>query len=111
MTYGAHKFHPYHTLSSHFYISRPLFAHRPSLDSWPEDLRTALYQATRDAVLWQRQLSEQEVRDARQLIEDEGCLIEQLTAAEQQAFVGAVKPQHDDARERFGDTIFQHANL
>src|SRR5262249_58732309 len=30
VTYGVHKFHRFHTLSNHFYISRPIFVHRPS---------------------------------------------------------------------------------
>ena len=28
VTYGVHKFHHFHTLTSHFYISRPIFVHR-----------------------------------------------------------------------------------
>ena len=28
VTYGVHKFHKFHTLSYHFYISRPIFLHR-----------------------------------------------------------------------------------
>ena len=28
VTYGVHKFHRFHTLTSHFYISRPIFLHR-----------------------------------------------------------------------------------
>src|SRR5262245_21914638 len=35
VTYGVHKFHKFHTLSNHFYISRPIFLHRPSFESWP----------------------------------------------------------------------------
>ena len=29
VTYGVHKFHKFHTLTYHFYISRPIFLHRP----------------------------------------------------------------------------------
>ena len=29
VTYGVHKFHRFHTISNHFYISRPIFLHRP----------------------------------------------------------------------------------
>ena len=38
VTYGVHKFHKFHTLTYHFYISRPMFLHRPSFDAWPDDL-------------------------------------------------------------------------
>ena len=111
VTYGAHKFHPYHTLSNHFYISRPIIIHRDSVDAWPEDLTAAMYQAAQEAIVFQRKLSEQEAQDSYQAIADEGCQIEHLTAAEQQAFVDAVKPQHDDARDIFGEKIFQLAGL
>ena len=36
-TYGVHKFHRFHSLTSHFYLSRPIFLHRPSYDAWPSD--------------------------------------------------------------------------
>ncbi|MGH7227487.1 MAG: TRAP transporter substrate-binding protein, partial [Gemmataceae bacterium] len=32
VTYGVHNFHKFHTLSYHFYISRPIFLHRASLE-------------------------------------------------------------------------------
>ena len=41
VTYGVHKFHRFHTLSNHFYISRPIFLHRPTFDAWPDDLKSA----------------------------------------------------------------------
>ena len=39
VTYGVHKFHRFHTLSNHFYISRPIFLHRPTFDARPADLK------------------------------------------------------------------------
>ncbi len=57
VTYGVHKFHKYHTLSSHFYISRPIFLHRASFDAWPQDLQRAMQHAVTDAVAYQRDLA------------------------------------------------------
>ena len=111
VTYGVHKFHRYHTLSNHFYISRPIFAHRGSVDGWPDDVRAAMHAAVRDAVTFQRRLSEQEAIDARKEIEDAGCEIVALTPDQHAAFVRAVKPQHDDARAIFGDEIFRLAGV
>ena len=111
VTYGVHKYHRYHTLSNHFYISRPIFAHRDSVDGWPADLKAALYEAVSESIGFQRGLAEQEAVDARKAIEDEGCEIAELTGAEHDAFVRAVSPQHDDAREIFGDEILRLANL
>src|SRR5579862_7060582 len=39
VTYGVHTFHRFHALTSHFYISRPIFVHRAAFDAWPEDLQ------------------------------------------------------------------------
>lgn len=111
VTYGVHKFHRYHTLSNHFYISRPIFAHRDSVDAWPEEVRAEMYDAVSCAVAFQRGLAEQEAIDAKKAIEDEGCEITELTEEEHNAFVHALAPQHDDAREIFGDDIFGFANL
>ena len=42
VTYGVHKFHRFHTLTNHFYISRPIFLHRDAFDAWPADLQRAM---------------------------------------------------------------------
>ena len=111
VTYGVHKFHRYHTLSNHFYISRPIFAHRDTVDAWPDDLRAAMNKAVQDSVIFQRGLAGEESIDARKAIEDEGCEIVELAPDEHDAFVRAVEPQHQDAREIFGDEMFKLANL
>src|SRR3954447_6929488 len=45
VTYGVHKFHQHHSVTNHFYISRPIFLHRTSFDAWPADLQAALREA------------------------------------------------------------------
>ena len=107
VTYGAHKYHRYHTLSNHFYISRSIMCHRDTYESWPEDIQTAMQEAVRDAIIWQRGQAEQEAIESRQAIEDEGCEIVELTPEEHAEFVQAVKPQHDEARQVFGDKMFE----
>ena len=56
VTYGVHKFHHYNTISNHFYISRPIFLHRPSFDGWPDDLKAAMQRLVKEAVTFQRGL-------------------------------------------------------
>jgi TRAP-type C4-dicarboxylate transport system substrate-binding protein len=102
VTYGVHRLHRHHTLTGHFYVSRPIFAHRATVDAWPAELRTALRRATREAVLHQRELSEQEAVDSRTAIEEAGCEIVTPTPEEHAAFRAAVRVQHDEARERYG---------
>ena len=72
VTYGVHKFHRFHTLSNHFYISRPIFVHRTAFDAWPDDLKDAMRGAVKDAIAFQRDLHVREEDDARSAIEAAG---------------------------------------
>ena len=106
VTYGVHKFHKFHTLTSHFYISRPIFLHRASFDGWPEELKRAIRQAVVEAVTFQRQLALEEHEAARKIIEEAGCESVELNANEHAAFVAAVQPLLTDARRMYGDEMF-----
>jgi TRAP-type C4-dicarboxylate transport system substrate-binding protein len=105
VTYGVHKLHRYHTLSSHFYLTRGLYVNRTAVGGWPAELRDAVRAATREAIGQQRELAVAEEAIARQAIEQEGCEIVELSAAERHAFARAVRPLHDEARQRFCDAI------
>lgn len=107
VTYGVHKLHPYHTMTNHFYISRGIFANRTAYYAWPEDLKEAMSEAVREAVIFQRDLCVVEAKEARASIEKQGCEIVDLTPDEHNEFVKTVKPQRDDAREVFGDEMFE----
>jgi TRAP-type transport system periplasmic protein len=106
VTYGVHKFHRFHTLSNHFYISRPIFLHRTTFDAWPADLQRAIRNAITHAIAFQRELHVQEEQDARKAIEAQGCEIVELSTAEHDAFVAAVAPLLNDARATFGQPLF-----
>lgn len=106
VTYGVHKFHRFHTLSNHFYISRPIFLHRPAFDAWPADVQRAMRNAITDAIAFQRELHVQEEKEARKAIEAQGCEIVALTAAEHVTFATAVTPLINEARGTFGTTLF-----
>jgi tripartite ATP-independent transporter DctP family solute receptor len=107
VTYGVHKFHKFHTLTSHFYISRPIFLHRTAFDAWPEDLKRAMQKAVKEAVEFQRQLAVEEHAQSRQAIEDAGCEIVELSPEEHAAFVAAVQPLLADARKMYGEEMFK----
>lgn len=107
VTYGVHNFHKYHTLTSHFYISRPIFLHRASFDAWPLDLQNAMREAVTEAVAFQRQLAVEENTQSRQAIEAAGCEIVELTSAEHDAFVAAVQPLLTEARGMYGEAMFK----
>jgi TRAP-type transport system periplasmic protein len=106
VTYGVHKFHRFHTVTNHFYISRPIFLHRTAFEGWPEDLQRAMQTAVRRAVEFQRELAIEEDRAARAAILDEGCEIVALTADEHAAFRAAVAPLTAEARGTYGQKMF-----
>jgi TRAP-type transport system periplasmic protein len=109
VTYGVHKFHHFHTVTNHFYISRPIFLHRPSFDAWPPDMQHAMRAAVARAIRFQRDLAIEEDREARAAIEAEGCEITTLTAAEHAAFRAAVAPLLNDAQGTYGREMFDMA--
>jgi TRAP-type C4-dicarboxylate transport system substrate-binding protein len=106
VTYGVHKFHKFHTLSNHFYISRPIFFHRDAFESWPKDLQDAMRAAVKNAVAYQRGLAVEEHEQSRRAIEAEGCTVNALTPDEHAQFVAAVQPLLADARQMYGEEMF-----
>jgi tripartite ATP-independent transporter DctP family solute receptor len=107
VTYGVHKLHKFHTLTSHFYVSRPIFLHRTSFDAWPPELQRAMRKAVSEAVAFQRRLVLEEQQAARKTIEAAGCEIVELTPEEHAAFVAVVQPLLADARKIYGDEMFK----
>src|SRR5580692_3300594 len=106
VTYGVHKFHHFHTVTNHFYISRPIFLNRPQFDSWPEDLQRAMREAIQPAVAFQRGLAIKEDREARAAIEAAGCEITALAADEHAKFREGVAPLLSDAQRVYGQKMF-----
>ncbi len=111
VTYGVHKFHRFHTLTSHFYISRPVFVHRATFDGWPDDLQAAMREAVTEAIAFQRDLHEHEEEEARAAIVAAGCEVAELTAAENAAFAAAVQPIYGEARRQYGDDLMVPAGI
>jgi TRAP-type C4-dicarboxylate transport system substrate-binding protein len=106
VTYGVHKFHRFHTVTNHFYVSRPIFLNRMQCDAWPPDLQAAMREAVARAVQFQRELAIEEDREARAAILAAGCEITELTAPEHAKFRAAVAPLLNDARRAYGDELF-----
>jgi TRAP-type C4-dicarboxylate transport system substrate-binding protein len=107
VTYGVHKFHRFHTVTNHFYISRPIFLHRPSFDGWPADLQNAMREAAKQAIGFQRGQAIEEDREARAAIEAAGREITELTADEHAQFRAAVAPLLAEARGVYGSEMFE----
>jgi TRAP-type C4-dicarboxylate transport system substrate-binding protein len=106
VTYGVHKFHRFHTLSNHFYISRPIFVHRPTFDAWPDDLKSAMREEVARAVAMQRDWHEREEEESRRAIEQEGGKVVELDETQHAVFVGAVQPMLREAQQTYGAKLF-----
>ncbi len=111
VTYGIYTYHQFHTATSHSYLSRPIFVHRPSFEAWPEAVRVELRAAVRDAVAFQRDLHDQEEEESAAMIRAAGGEIIELTADEHAAFVAAVAPIYDEARAKFSPELLSLVNL
>lgn len=107
VTYGVHKFHKFHTVTNHVYLSRPIFLHRQSFDGWPGDLQDAMRRAVGEAVALQRELAIEEGVRARGIIEGEGGEVLELTPDEHARFVATVMPVLDDFRKVHGNGLFE----
>src|SRR6266581_2976642 len=92
VTYGVHKYHRFHSATNHFYLSRPIFLHRPTFDGWPRALQEELREAVLDAIGFQRELHVKEEEDAMIAIRAERGEILELTRDEHNTFVAAVTP-------------------
>jgi TRAP-type C4-dicarboxylate transport system substrate-binding protein len=106
VTYGVHKFHHFHTVTNHFYISRPIFLHRPAFDAWPADLQRAMRAAVKRAIAFQRDLAIEEDHEARAAIEAAGCEITELSVDEHAQFRAAVAPLLAEAQGTYGQRMF-----
>ena len=107
VTYGVHKFHRFHTVTNHFYISRPIFFNRTQFDAWPKDLQDAMRAAVKKAVAFQRDLAIEEDRESRAAIEAAGCEIGVLTPDEHAQFRAAVAPLLNEARKTYDEKMFK----
>ena len=105
VTYGIHEYHHFHTETSHFYLSRPIFVHRPTFDSWPGDLQSEMRAAVKDAVTFQRDLHVLEEEEAAVAIREAGGEILQLTPRQLAAFVDAVTPIYAEARLQYSQEL------
>jgi tripartite ATP-independent transporter DctP family solute receptor len=111
VTYGIHKLHRFHSQTNHFYLSRPVFLHRPTFDAWPQALQDEMRAAVLDAVAFQRELHVMEEVESMDAIRKEGGQMIAITADEREAFVKAVTPIYGEARSQYGRDLLQLVNL
>jgi TRAP-type transport system periplasmic protein len=111
VTYGVHNFHKFHTATNHFYLSRPIFLHRPTFDAWPRELQDEMRAAVKDTVTFQRDLHVKEEEDAAVAIRKVGGELLELTPEQHKAFVDAVTPIYGEARSQYSKELLAMVNL
>ncbi|HEY5618444.1 MAG TPA: TRAP transporter substrate-binding protein [Vicinamibacterales bacterium] len=111
VTYGVHNFHKFHTATNHFYLSRPIFLHRPSFDAWPRELQDEMRAAVKDTVAFQRDLHVKEEEDSVVAIRKAGGEILELTPEQHKAFVDAVRPIYGEARSQYSKELLGLVDL
>ncbi|MDH3418478.1 MAG: TRAP transporter substrate-binding protein [Gammaproteobacteria bacterium] len=111
VTYNLYPLQRYYTATYHSYLSRAIFVHRPSFESWPPDVQTVLRDAVREAVALQRSLKDDEELQAAETIRASGGEIIELTPAERQLFIDAVTPIYDEARAGFSPELIDLIGL
>ena len=107
VTYGVHKYHQYHTLSSHFYLTRGIWAHRDSVNNWPKKLKSTMESIIPEAISYQRKLAEEEEVLALKEIESEGCEVIEFSLENQKSFLSRVEPLYMEGQKVFGDAPFK----
>jgi TRAP-type C4-dicarboxylate transport system substrate-binding protein len=111
VTYGVHNFHKFHSATNHFYLSRPIFVHRPSIDGWPRPIQEEFRAAVAESITFQRDLHVKEEEDAQTAIRKAGGEILELTPEEHKAFVAAVTPIYGEARAQYSAELLKLVNL
>ena len=111
VTYGVHNFHKFHSATNHFYLSRPIFVHRQSFDSWPRAIQEELRAAAAEAIVVQRAAHVKEEEDAQAAIRKAGGEILTLTPEQHKAFVAAVNPIYGEARAQYPRDLLSLVNL
>ena len=111
VTYGVHNFHKFHTATNHFYLSRPIFLHRPTFDAWPREIQDEMRAAIKDSVAFQRELHVKEEEESVVAIRKVGGDIVELTPEQHKAFVDAVKPIYGEAKSQYSSELLGLVNL
>jgi len=111
VTYGIHNYHKFHTITNHAYLSRPIFFHKQTFDSWPIELQEEMQNAITNAVAYQRNLHDEEELDAARVIEETGGEIITLTGDEIEPFRNAIEPLYSQARDIHSELLISAAGI
>lgn len=86
VAYGVDQVHPHCTLSGHLYGARGIYAHRPSLESFPDETHQAILDSVADAITFQRSAAQSYESRIRTRLEAKGVEFVDPTPSERDEF-------------------------
>jgi TRAP-type C4-dicarboxylate transport system substrate-binding protein len=105
VAYGVDQVHNHFTMTGHLYGARGLFCHRPTLESFDDDLRALVMSAASRAVQAQRAAAGLLEETLRAGLEQDGALFVDLTEEERDEFVAASRPAVELAHTRLPEDL------
>jgi TRAP-type C4-dicarboxylate transport system substrate-binding protein len=109
VAYGVDKVHSHVTMTGHLYGARGLFAHGPTFDALPADLRRVVERAVRSAIDAQRRAASDLETSLRSSMEEAGIAFVDLTDLERKAFLEASTPAIALAHRGVPEHLFELA--
>jgi TRAP-type C4-dicarboxylate transport system substrate-binding protein len=107
VNFGVHRHHRYITLSGHFWGASCFVCNAEQYRGWPEDVRSAVDAAAKEATAYQRQLAAAEDAEMMKQFDSAENEITTLTEAERGAFRKAVQPVVDRHRGQYGAGLLE----
>ncbi|QPM90474.1 TRAP transporter substrate-binding protein DctP [Pseudooceanicola algae] len=98
--FGLHRAQPEITLTGHLQGVAPVWFHRATVESWPEDLHRAIRAAMAEAGLAQRGFAKADDSGCTDALLADGCRLHSLSADQQAAFRDAVAAENARTRDR-----------
>ena len=106
--FGVHKYHPYITLSGHFFAVVVLLINSRLFDSLSAEQQNAIEKAAMEATTIQRNTAAAEDKLILGKLDTVDTAIVSLTKNERTQFVNAVAPIIEEQREYHGDALFKY---
>ena len=106
--FGVHKYHPYLTLSGHFFGVVVVLINTAVFDSLSKDQQTAIEEAATEATAVQRIAAAKEDELILKKFDTVDTAIVTLSQKERAQFIEAVAPLIEEQREYHGDALFQY---
>jgi len=106
--FNVYKYHPYITISGHFWGASAMVCNREQYDGWPADMQEAVQAAAAEATVLQRKLAAAEDAEVLRKLASTQNEVVHLTAAERAQFLSAVQPVLAKYRKKIDPKLFAY---